>query len=424
MANKKIIIDRQRTRKVYGFVQRLPEKVAAEASCADCEAAMLKLDWKESVRCASIGDISLPPASPNGPIDGVTLSDGERFLLKNQTTSSENGIYVVNGSSWDRADDAIPGTTLTCGATVYVESGTSNEKTKWTLETVNVTLGGNQSWVYFEVWLTNGSEIKTDLPVSIGADYPSTIGTDVFFYVSGSRQSGGPLPADTHISVFGGDVLFSGTIDVVKGDGFYGDFLEISGSMVLTTGSIGTQDATSGDYTFFVDSSTGNAGFSGSLEVADPIYAYGGMSGSLTKLTDGTSYLVAGSNITITSQSNGSVVITSLGGGGGGAAGSNYQIQYCDAFGVLDASPSLIFNYNNNTFAVTGSIESKGPVLPSEDNVYDLGSSLLRWANIYTGDLHLKNDRGDWTLIEEEEYLSVKNNKTNKVYKIVIEPVS
>jgi hypothetical protein len=71
---------------------------------------------------------------------------------------------------------------------------------------------------------------------------------------------------------------------------------------------------------------------------------------------------------------------------------------------------------------VTGSVTA-GNVMPRTDNTFDLGSSSKRWANIYTGDLHLKNDRGDWTIVEEEEYLSVINNKTNKKYKMMLQEI-
>ena len=65
----------------------------------------------------------------------------------------------------------------------------------------------------------------------------------------------------------------------------------------------------------------------------------------------------------------------------------------------------------------------KGHILPQDDNSKDLGSSTKRWANLYVGDMHLKNDRGDWTVIEEKEYLSLKNNKNGKTYKLVMEEV-
>jgi hypothetical protein len=62
-------------------------------------------------------------------------------------------------------------------------------------------------------------------------------------------------------------------------------------------------------------------------------------------------------------------------------------------------------------------------ILPSGDKVYDLGSPSNRWANMYTGDLHLRNDRGNWTIIEEEDYLSITNNISGKRYKFVLEEI-
>jgi len=54
----------------------------------------------------------------------------------------------------------------------------------------------------------------------------------------------------------------------------------------------------------------------------------------------------------------------------------------------------------------------------------DLGSASYRWQNIYTGDLHLKNDRGDWTVVEEEDYLSLRNNKSGKTFKLLMEEIT
>ena len=60
-------------------------------------------------------------------------------------------------------------------------------------------------------------------------------------------------------------------------------------------------------------------------------------------------------------------------------------------------------------------------LLPNTDTTYDLGSPSLRWRNMYTGDLHLRNERGDWTIIEEAEYLSITNNMSGRRYKFVLE---
>ena len=75
----------------------------------------------------------------------------------------------------------------------------------------------------------------------------------------------------------------------------------------------------------------------------------------------------------------------------------------------------------NSTLTLNSDITSS--VIPSTDNAEDLGSATKRWRNVYTTDLHLNNDKGDWTVIEEEDYLTLRNNKTDKVYKLVMEEI-
>jgi hypothetical protein len=383
MATKKIINDRQRARRVYGFIQRVPDKVTVASLAAEGDGNVLSLDWKESVKYASTTNISpFPPLPANilNAIDGSSLVNGDRILIKDQTTTSENGIYVVDvaGLTWKRADDAIPGTKLTCGASVYVDDGTENSGTKWTVTNPNIVLGGPITWEPFNYWLSHAGELLTTYPTSIGGDVPSQIGPDVFFYVSGSRASLGATMPNVELSVFGGDVLISGTLDLVRGDGIFGNLLEVTGSVIATYG----------------------------------------LSGSLTQLHNGNSYLVAGSNITIVSQSNGQVTVSSLGGSPGG---SDREIQYND-LGTFSASVNLRFS-STNVLEVTGALGVEGNALPSTDNIYNLGSADKRWANIYTGDLHLRNDKGDWTLIEDENDLLLRNNKTSQFFKFMLQPV-
>jgi hypothetical protein len=53
----------------------------------------------------------------------------------------------------------------------------------------------------------------------------------------------------------------------------------------------------------------------------------------------------------------------------------------------------------------------------------DLGSSSFRWATVFTSDLDMSNGIGDYTIVEGEEDLFLYNNKTNKVFKFVIQEV-
>lgn len=78
---------------------------------------------------------------------------------------------------------------------------------------------------------------------------------------------------------------------------------------------------------------------------------------------------------------------------------------------------------NANSDRVVFNAYVTSSILPSNDSAFDLGSPELRWQNVYTGDLHLRNDRGDYTLIEEEDFLSIRFNKTGKRYKFLLEAV-
>lgn len=116
------------------------------------DAAIAGLTWKTSVRAATTTNGTLASSFANGQvIDGVTLATGDRILIKNQTTQTQNGIYIVAASGAPtRSTDADTGTELV-GASVYVDQGTVNADTGWT-QTANapITIGStNITWVQF-----------------------------------------------------------------------------------------------------------------------------------------------------------------------------------------------------------------------------------------------------------------------------------
>lgn len=98
------------------------------------DAARAGLDVKQSVRVATTGNITLDNTTTS--IDGITLADGDRVLVKNQSTGSQNGIYVASTSgSWSRATDADATGELTAGSFVFVEEGTDNADSGWVVTT-------------------------------------------------------------------------------------------------------------------------------------------------------------------------------------------------------------------------------------------------------------------------------------------------
>ena len=92
------------------------------------DSAAQGIDWKASVRAATTANVTLASDLENGDtLDGVTLATGDRILVKNQSTGSQNGIYVVKASGApDRSTDADTGAELTSNFAVFVEEGTAN----------------------------------------------------------------------------------------------------------------------------------------------------------------------------------------------------------------------------------------------------------------------------------------------------------
>ncbi len=109
------------------------------------------LTVKDPVRLASTVNISASYGAEDGPenngqftgapntLDGESLVQGDRILLKNQNNQDENGIYVVTtlgtGSDgvWDRADDFNSDEEVLQNSFVFVQEGSVNTGSQWVM---------------------------------------------------------------------------------------------------------------------------------------------------------------------------------------------------------------------------------------------------------------------------------------------------
>jgi hypothetical protein len=133
------------------------------------------LSWKQAVRAATTANGTLASAYENGDtIDGVTLATGDRILIKNQTTASENGIYTVNASGAPtRATDADSGAELV-NATVYVSEGTTNADTQWTC-TTNATITVGSTSLAFAQLTSGGGGPTVDNDTTLAGDSTTNV---------------------------------------------------------------------------------------------------------------------------------------------------------------------------------------------------------------------------------------------------------
>lgn len=100
------------------------------------------IDAKESARLATTildGNIDLIGATFGGTIDGISVNDQDRILIKNQTLGEENGIYIYDlaTNTFSRSVDADSSIEVNSGMYVFIEEGPTNSDSGWILSTPN-----------------------------------------------------------------------------------------------------------------------------------------------------------------------------------------------------------------------------------------------------------------------------------------------
>jgi hypothetical protein len=134
------------------------------------------LAWKDSCRVATQANLDL--SNPGATIDGITMASQDRVLVRAQSTASENGIYVWNGSAvaLTRSLDASTFAELEQAVTT-VEEGTS-AATTWRQDQINGTIGSSSiSWVGFGTSAPAASETTAGI-AELATQAETDTGTD------------------------------------------------------------------------------------------------------------------------------------------------------------------------------------------------------------------------------------------------------
>jgi hypothetical protein len=90
------------------------------------------IKWKDSVIVGSVANGAIATAFANGQtVNGVTLTTGDRILLKAQSDGIENGIYIVeNSGAPTRSSDMATGS-LSASVAVFLSQGSVSSDTAW-----------------------------------------------------------------------------------------------------------------------------------------------------------------------------------------------------------------------------------------------------------------------------------------------------
>lgn len=239
---------------------------------------------KGSVRAATTANITL---SNTQTIDGVVLVAGDRVLVKNQTTATENGIYVVvDGGSWVRAGDANTGAEL-LSAFTFVEEGTVYADTGW-VQTANapITIGTtNIAWTQFSgagSYTAGNGLTLTGTVFAVGAgDGIQSDASSVTVKLDGSTlsksASGLKVAQQAGLTVLG--VTGTSTADVAAIAGTAGQVLRVNAAgSALAFGKITLSDTNTVDGTLAIgNGGTGQTTAIAAFDALAPVRSQGGL---------------------------------------------------------------------------------------------------------------------------------------------------
>jgi len=113
-------------------------------------------------RAASTANVVIASALENGDtLDGVTLVTGDRVLLKNQSTGSQNGIYTVVASGSASRDTEFDVITELAGQLVIIQEGTVNADTIFLCTTDTSATLGTTTITFTKVEPTNSGTVTS-----------------------------------------------------------------------------------------------------------------------------------------------------------------------------------------------------------------------------------------------------------------------
>ena len=262
-----------------------------------------------------------------------------------------------------------------------------------------------------------------------------TTGSDTWLFISGAAGSKG---GSTRGAVtFAGDLTISGTIYNAAGTA-YAVGSSVAGANTQIQFNDNSSFAGTGNLTFATGTNTlTTTNLSATSLTASNIVSVSPNALVFTSTVTQLELATSGTNITIAGSAGSSALTFSLGSSRSGDStlnlltgpASSTKIKTINIGSGGGTGSSTIINMGTvsstgaTTVNVSGSLYMTGTILPGNDLQFTLGSPEKRWAHVYTGDLHLRNDRGDWTIIEEPDFLRIRNNKTGKSFKLLMSEI-
>jgi hypothetical protein len=302
--------------------------------------------WKNSTIVATTIQIVLTGLQT---IDGISLLDGDRVLVKNQTLSSENGFYNAKPGSWVRAEDGLIEYQAS-SSSVIVSEGTTNGNKLFFCITDNANFG--DPITFAEISGGGGGSVIAGAALSFAGTVLNVNVDGTTILVNGSNQlelTNDDLTIGVGSGISGGGLVALGgtsadlTVDgsVIRttgGQTIGGTGLSITGTNGVTTDTL-TATLTSSTISMFDNTETGTVNIATS---ATGLINIGGSTSTTTI-----------NGVTVANTVAGSVV------------GSNVSLFDNTTTGQIDVGTSSTGTFNfggaSSTVTVAGNIVVPSP---------------------------------------------------------------
>jgi hypothetical protein len=393
----------------------------SSASAGGVDFDMYTGSISNAVNIDGTGDLTMATVTMTGfsvDADGDVVARS----LNNSSGGITNAGSIAGATTIDASGDLTVGTITNAEFTVDASGntdidGTLNVENGATLQS---TLSA-QSASFSTVYGSGAAQFANTLLVEGAASMSSTL--TVESTVSGANGTFDAL-AGTSLALQGGGISAAGSIagaTSIDGTGdltmgtitMTGFTVDADGDLTAksivipddaTIGAVGDTDMITldagADVTFASDLNV-VIGKAGGLNLADGAVT---STAAELNLVDGSSAGSVVNSKAVIYSAGGEVAATTLAVGGGyGSTGLSVT-----AAGVL---------------SLDGQLNHAANIIPAANGSQNIGSTSYRYNavyanNVYTGDFHMKNERGDWTLFEESDHIRIRNNKTGQTFKL------
>ena len=242
-------------------------------------------------------------------IDGYTTVAGDRILVENQTTTSQNGIYLAASGAWGRSLDANTGALLD-GAAVFITQGSTQADTAWVQTDATITIGSSPVlWAQFAGSSTYTAGTGLTLTGNVFSVTTNGITNSLFRQSAANTIVGNPTGSTANVT----DITLGSTLTFVAGAL---QTVAHTGDVTTSANSFATTVAKIQGTTVSGTTGSGNVVFSISPSLTTPVLGVAsGTSLTLSGLT-ANSFLYSGTAgllTTTASPTNGQLLIGSTG---------------------------------------------------------------------------------------------------------------